>query len=633
MFPCSLCDEEFSDISAFSSHLENHMDERPDTRLGSEGPKERNRRNINSIVFPDGRSVSHKAELYKCSVCNKLVPKADKFSHELEHINDDKAGQPNSDGPSCVVVDIDKNVPVLPLSYQDGEGKVLVLNQKEFENSLLEEEKVAAKSDQPVAPIIYATRTVVPEENQVSDNPDPAQPLVYAQHTYLQSAHDSAGEDLRSQTPPLIYATRTYISPENGVRAEASSIDHRPMVSQDGELKKPTYTYGALIKMAIEASPEKKATLEDIYAYIMREFCYKNDDVGWKNSIRHNLSLNQAFVREKPSEKSGRGGFWSLHPVLSKRISLTRKTYKFERKQQNRTHDNQISAANTVLENILSEQQQITDADTIALPTDAGKPQLTISKNPTVEITNSPPQTPTLSDTETPSSSQEKGNFMQEIKAEPNPEFMHLDLSLIENMPLDHITDILDSPPLSEASLKAASPEIQPNAELANREDSPQTQVEEEDGDDWTEWTPIRKKRKTPKKKSSPQSESKRVKPMTTPRESEDRDTKWYDLPDGWKKKVVESKRVKGKASDTYLHPPVGKFCRSNNDILKWVAANPSLPIDPLYVNMLPYSNGVTDAENKSVKELIEKIRIVKETGTIPEFRGFGKKPTKVSQE
>ncbi|CAN3355342.1 hypothetical protein DICA3_B09714 [Diutina catenulata] len=78
--------------------------------------------------------------------------------------------------------------------------------------------------------------------------------------------------------------------------------------------EKPPYSYATLIGISILSHHDKKLTLSQIYAWISHTFkYYKREDVGWQNSIRHNLSLNKAFVKGDKS-KDGKGHFWCIKP-------------------------------------------------------------------------------------------------------------------------------------------------------------------------------------------------------------------------------------------------------------------------------------------------------------------------------
>ncbi|KAI9273711.1 hypothetical protein BY458DRAFT_434784 [Sporodiniella umbellata] len=88
-------------------------------------------------------------------------------------------------------------------------------------------------------------------------------------------------------------------------------VDMRVEKNTEG---KPPYSYATLIKYAIERSPGNKLTLSQIYQWVIDHYPYYGTaGSGWKNSIRHNLSLNKCFVRvPRPVNEPGKGSYWTV---------------------------------------------------------------------------------------------------------------------------------------------------------------------------------------------------------------------------------------------------------------------------------------------------------------------------------
>ena len=67
--------------------------------------------------------------------------------------------------------------------------------------------------------------------------------------------------------------------------------------------------------MAILSSPDKQLVLSDIYQWIVTNHLYfRSRGNGWKNSIRHNLSLNDCFIKSDRCP-NGKGHYWTIHPA------------------------------------------------------------------------------------------------------------------------------------------------------------------------------------------------------------------------------------------------------------------------------------------------------------------------------
>lgn len=93
--------------------------------------------------------------------------------------------------------------------------------------------------------------------------------------------------------------------------------DSFPPIVDDGQ--KPPHSYAVLIAMSILRSPQRRLTLSQIYKWISDSYSFysASEASGWQNSIRHNLSLNKAFIKqERPKGDTGKGHYWAIEPGM-----------------------------------------------------------------------------------------------------------------------------------------------------------------------------------------------------------------------------------------------------------------------------------------------------------------------------
>ncbi|XP_073513784.1 forkhead box protein I1c-like [Phyllobates terribilis] len=150
------------------------------------------------------------------------------------------------------------------------------------------------------------------------------------------------GNNPSSYMPPSYGSHRQFLP--NSSRCSGSDFAWLSIPSQEEVLKivRPPYSYSALIAMAIQNAQEKKLTLNQIYQYVEDNFpFYKKSKVGWQNSIRHNLSLNDCFKKMRRDENDpGKGNYWTLDPNCGKKFD----NGKFCRRRKRRSESNKPDA-------------------------------------------------------------------------------------------------------------------------------------------------------------------------------------------------------------------------------------------------------------------------------------------------
>ncbi len=131
-----------------------------------------------------------------------------------------------------------------------------------------------------------------------------------------------APEDAKVATAATPTPSATPSPPPSISPTPTTSKPAKSSINQWGK-DKPPVSYAGLLALVLDDLPGGRGTLQDIYRHITEHFPFyaKSSSIQWQNSIRHNLSLHEEFIRFE--KDSGRGGLWTVKPGV-KRESLIR---------------------------------------------------------------------------------------------------------------------------------------------------------------------------------------------------------------------------------------------------------------------------------------------------------------------